>query len=248
MTTHPTPEAPAWPVSAMSRIMLESLAEAQADSLRTLSAELAQAKTDLHIATDDAAQMLASTQALSAELAAARAERDQDMHVVYKMSKLLDETVVILRGPETPVKLWSYLDIPEQVAALKAERDSLLARERACATMQEAEAIALVRMGQELAQAVGIDPLASSPSQIVEAVAALRAEVERLKREKAHAIDTAGYMLAAGHTLSNTAFNLKQRVGETLSTHNVAALDSAQRAWDRAIESAKGAPPVAEGV
>jgi len=72
--------------------------------------------------------------------------------------------------------------------------------------------------------------------------------VERLRREKAHAIDTAGHMLAAGRALSNVAFNLKQRVGETLSTHDVAALDSAQRAWDRAIESAKGSPPVAEGV
>lgn len=69
----------------------------------------------------------------------------------------------------------------------------------------------------------------------------LRAEVERLKREKAHAIDKAGHMLAAGMGLSNCAFNLKQRVGEPLSTHDVAALDSAQRAWDTAIDTARKA-------
>lgn len=69
----------------------------------------------------------------------------------------------------------------------------------------------------------------------------LRAEVERLKRENAHAIDKAGHMLAAGMCLSNCAFNLKQRVGETLSTHDVAALDSSQRAWDIAIDTARKA-------
>lgn len=69
----------------------------------------------------------------------------------------------------------------------------------------------------------------------------LRAEVERLKREKAHAIDTAGLMLAAGIALSNGAFNLKQRVGEPLSTHDISALDSAQRAWDAAMDNARKA-------
>jgi hypothetical protein len=88
-------------------------------------------------------------------------------------------------------------------------------------------------------------PLASNLAEKLAQVEAerdqLRAEVERLKREKARAIDTAGHMLAAGSALSNGAFNLKQRVGEPLSTHDVAALDSAQRAWDRAIEAAKEA-------
>lgn len=67
----------------------------------------------------------------------------------------------------------------------------------------------------------------------------LREEVERLKREKANAIDKAGHMLAAGRAMSNCAFNLKQRVGEPLSTHDVAALESSQRAWDAAIDLAR---------
>jgi hypothetical protein len=76
-----------------------SMVDQQANTIATLSAELAQAKTDLHIATDDAAQMLASTQALSAELAAARAEAATERALSFR----------------------------DQVAALEAERDSLRA-------------------------------------------------------------------------------------------------------------------------
>jgi peptidoglycan hydrolase CwlO-like protein len=125
MTTHPTPEAPAWPVSAMSRIMLESLAEAQADSLRTLSAELAQAKTDLHIATDDAAQMLASTQALSAELAAARAQCAGHLDQHHRDSAEL-RRLCQARDDETKARKQAkealYAERDRATAAVKAEQ------------------------------------------------------------------------------------------------------------------------------
>lgn len=77
------------------------------------------------------------------------------------------------------------VEIAAQYAAerdsLRAELAKLQARERACDTMQQAEAIALVRMGQELAEAVGLDPLTASPAEIVAAVAQARAELEGLK-------------------------------------------------------------------
>lgn len=45
----------------------------------------------------------------------------------------------------------------------------MYARERACNTVNEGEIIALVRMGQELAEAMGLNPLTASPAEIVQA-------------------------------------------------------------------------------
>jgi hypothetical protein len=190
----------------------EDAAKQAAATLRTLSAELAQAKTDLHIATDDAAQMLASTQALSAELAAARAELSYvhqaisdpenqpsqfgtvtlEMHsesefVIDKMSKLLAETVVILRGPEPPLKRWSYHDIPEQVAALKAERDSLRAERDGLARWKSThapriEALQGLKDHAQAEAAKGAEALASLASER-EANAILTAEAEALRAD-----------------------------------------------------------------
>jgi transglutaminase-like putative cysteine protease len=107
MTTHPTPEALAADFNryftSANGVDVPARVSVPRDEWRAvyaaLSAELAQAKTDLHIATDDAAQMLASTQALSAELAAARAEAATERALSFR----------------------------DQVAALEAERDSLRA-------------------------------------------------------------------------------------------------------------------------
>lgn len=64
----------------------------------------------------------------------------------------------------------------ERIAELEAERDTLRAeverlraREKACSTVNEGECIALVRMGQELAEAMGLNPLTASPADIVAA-------------------------------------------------------------------------------
>lgn len=53
--------------------------------------------------------------------------------------------------------------------ALRAEVERLRAREKACSTVNEGECIALVRMGQELAEAMGLNPLTASPADIVAA-------------------------------------------------------------------------------
>lgn len=72
----------------------------------------------------------------------------------------------------------------ERAQGLAEKVERLEARERACETMQQAEAIALVRMGQELAEAVGLDPLTATPAEIVAAVAQARAELEGLKAQQ----------------------------------------------------------------
>jgi hypothetical protein len=50
---------------------------------------------------------------------------DEETFVRERLAKLLAETVVVLRGPEPPLTRWGYHDIPQQVAALLAERDAL---------------------------------------------------------------------------------------------------------------------------
>jgi regulator of replication initiation timing len=123
MTTHPTPEALADDIALMLSYIdgsaedhtphgYPAVQQMTLDKcgliIRTLSAELAQAKTDLHIATDDAAQMLASTQALRAELAAAI------------------ESNTALRVEAGKLHSMGVADL-NKIQALTAERDSLRA-------------------------------------------------------------------------------------------------------------------------
>lgn len=51
---------------------------------------------------------------------AAQPSTDEDAYVIDRMSKLLAEIAVIVRGPEVPRHRHGYADLPERVAALKA--------------------------------------------------------------------------------------------------------------------------------
>lgn len=85
-------------------------------------------------------------------------------------------------------------DAAAEIRGLQAERDALAARERACPTMQEAEARALVRALQEIAASVGLGQEAS-PADVVAAVKALAARLA--VPADAQPIDTIQYWLDA---------------------------------------------------
>lgn len=76
----------------------------------------------------------------------------------------------------------SYLDgkmppLPDPWEILALERDQLLAREKACPTMGEAEKRALLRCVQECMDAIGLD-ITASPADLVFAVKALRSKAD----------------------------------------------------------------------
>ena len=78
--------------------------------------------------------------------------------------------------PTQPAAQAVEVDIKSRVSELIAEHgtlradvEMLRAREKACSTVNEGECIALVRMGQELAEAMGLNPLTASPADIVAA-------------------------------------------------------------------------------
>lgn len=72
-------------------------------------------------------------------------------------------------------------DRAEHAAApLRRQIEELRARERQCATMDEAEKVSLVRCLQELGKALGIDQ--PSPADLVAAVAELRAQAMKLAK------------------------------------------------------------------
>ena len=76
-------------------------------------------------------------------------------------------------------RLWKEVQMLEaERDQLRAEVERLQAREKACATIEEGEVIALVRMGQELAEALGLNPLTASPADIVAAARAIEAAKE----------------------------------------------------------------------
>jgi hypothetical protein len=82
-------------------------------------------------------------------------------------------------------------DGANDIAALLTEAAGVLAkmyaRERACNTVNEGEIIALVRMGQELAEAMGLNPLTASPADIVQAAARQARALEDGQRFKCDA-------------------------------------------------------------
>jgi hypothetical protein len=75
-------------------------------------------------------------------------------------------------------------------AELIAERDAqaaqiatMQAREKACATMDEAEKRSLIRALQECCQALGLDAMTTSPAELVKAVSAQAAQIEALRAD-----------------------------------------------------------------
>lgn len=83
-------------------------------------------------------------------------------------------------------------DGANDIAALLTEAAGVMgklhARERACATVNEGEIIALVRMGQELAENMGLNPLTASPHDIVCASASLVTALAKQQAEIADAL------------------------------------------------------------
>ena len=71
-----------------------------------------------------------------------------------------------------------------KITALEAEVARLKRRERACATMDEAEKIALVRALQECAEVLGIGGTNPSPAALVEAVHAAAKRIAELEAER----------------------------------------------------------------
>lgn len=69
------------------------------------------------------------------------------------------------------------------IADLTAERDEPQARERACPTMLEAEARALMRAVQAVAAHVGLG-LEASPHQVVDAVGSMAARLAEIERQE----------------------------------------------------------------
>lgn len=122
------------------------------DMLRTLPADLAEARAELSESISD--------------LAACR-------DALYKVFPDV-EPVRLVEAVGGPSEVPAYVEAVAK--SLAADLAKLQARERACDTMQQAEIIALVRMGQEMAEALGLDPLTASPAEIVAAVAQARAE------------------------------------------------------------------------
>jgi hypothetical protein len=73
-------------------------------------------------------------------------------------------------------------DRAEHAAApLRREIEELRARERQCATMDEAEKVSIVRCLQELGKALGVDR--PSPADLLAAVAELRAQEAKLAKD-----------------------------------------------------------------
>ena len=63
--------------------------------------------------------------ALLEERDALRAELDESCAVVDKLARLLEETAIVIKGPEPDMTKWSYHDIPDGVRAIQARAERL---------------------------------------------------------------------------------------------------------------------------
>lgn len=91
------------------------------------------------------------------------------LSVIQHYPPIKDITLSYLHGKMPP--------LPDPWEILALERDQLIAREKACATMDEAEKRALLRCIQECADVLGLDA-AASPADVAFAVKALRAKAD----------------------------------------------------------------------
>lgn len=64
------------------------------------------------------------TEKAEERVAELEAESKESDYVRDQLAQLLAKTVLVLRGEPPPKKLWSYHDIPDLTAELKAERDA----------------------------------------------------------------------------------------------------------------------------
>ena len=62
----------------------------------------------------------------AAELRRLHADAEESEALRERLSELLRNTAIALRGPEPELTRWSWHDLPELAAALKAQRDALL--------------------------------------------------------------------------------------------------------------------------
>lgn len=185
-----------------------------------------------------------------AQLATARAEAAEDEALRERMADLLTRTAAAIRGEPEPLARHTWHDLPERAGAamaalagaLKAARDlaaseaalrdevaRLEVREKACATVGEAETRALLRALQECGDALGLpDP---SPAQLVEAVKALvdtkTPTVEDINAQRWAGMD------------ASTAFWLIQRHADDWA--HAGRLMNAWRAANPATETAEAA-------
>ena len=64
--------------------------------------------------------------AAAAELRRLHADAEESEALRERLSALLRNTAIALRGPEPELTRWSWHDLPELAVALKAQRDALL--------------------------------------------------------------------------------------------------------------------------
>lgn len=145
---------------------------------------------------------------LLARIAALEAEVSEQGYVIEKTTRLLAETVLILRGPEPPLVKWSYHDIPQLVQALSNHRDRLRAEVESlrsaltvCADDLEAEVNA--RASGELPRRIerDLEPVRKARALLAQPagtwVNPLAAEVEKLRAKIDRAEVSYGNMLRA---------------------------------------------------
>lgn len=85
---------------------------------------------------------------------------------------LLPDGPAILKDGHTMFLQDVVIDLNRK-SFLEKEYKKLQERERHCPTMDEAEKVALLKALQEIAEAVGLNPMIHSPRQTVEAVKSL---------------------------------------------------------------------------
>ena len=74
---------------------------------------------------DTIRELLVERDQLAAEVEALRAELDESCTVVDKLARLLEETAIVIKGPEPDMTKWGYNDIPDGVRAIKARAERL---------------------------------------------------------------------------------------------------------------------------
>lgn len=63
--------------------------------------------------------------AAAREIERLRAEFDESCTTINKLTKLLAETAIVIKGPEPDMTKWSYHDIPDGVRAIQARAERL---------------------------------------------------------------------------------------------------------------------------